>query len=102
MKIADLILLSLFIRYNEKYNIAHAPTTVLSGTQFSILNVLQSLIPKNQKKCNNTEMKSWRPFTDATQHLTPDVVNISKSRKRYSIIHNFRTKKYVNVEILCV
>ena len=60
MKIADLILLSLFIRDNEYYNIAHAPYHLLSGTQFSILNALESLIPKDQKKYNNIEMKSGR------------------------------------------
>ena len=33
------------------------PSSGLSGIQFSILNVLESLIPKDQKKYNNTEMK---------------------------------------------
>ena len=53
MKIADLVLLSLFMRANEKCN----PSTGLSGTEFSILNELKSLIPKDQKKYNNTELE---------------------------------------------
>ena len=40
MKIADPLLLSLYMRDNEKCNISHVPSTGLSGTQFSILNVL--------------------------------------------------------------
>ena len=39
MKIADPVLLNLFMRGNEKCNISHAPGTGLSGIQFSILNV---------------------------------------------------------------
>ena len=42
---------------------ATSPTPLsigLSGIQFSILNVLESLIPKEQKKNNNAEMKSGR------------------------------------------
>ena len=39
------------------------PSTGLSDFQFSIPNVLESLIPKDQKKYNNTEMKSGRLFT---------------------------------------
>ena len=35
----------------------HKPGTGLGGTQLAILNVLDSLIPKDQKKYN-TEMKS--------------------------------------------
>ena len=57
MKTADPVLLSLFMRDNEKCNISHAPSTGLSGTQFSILNVWESLIPKDQKKYN-TEIKN--------------------------------------------
>ena len=41
----------------EKCNIPHAPSTALSGIQFSILNVLKLLIPKDQK--NITTLK-WR------------------------------------------
>ena len=78
MKIADPILLSLFMRDNEKCNISHAP----SGIQFPILNVLESLIPKDQKKYNNTEMKSGRLFTAATQHLTLAVVNIKSNQRK--------------------
>ena len=33
----------------------------------------ESLIPKDQKKYNNTEMKYGRLFTAATQHLTTAV-----------------------------
>ena len=77
MKIADPVLLSLFMRDNERCNISHAPSTGLSGTQFSILNVLEALIPKDQKNNNNTEMKSGRLCTAATQHLTPAVVNMN-------------------------
>ena len=50
MKIAEAVLLSLFMKDNEKCNISHAPNTGLSGTQFSILNVLESLMPKDQIK----------------------------------------------------
>ena len=66
MKIADSVLFSLFMRDNEKCNISHA----LSGIQCSILNVLESLIPKNQKKYDITETKLGQLFTAATQHLT--------------------------------
>ena len=52
------------------------PSTGLSGIQFTILNVLESLILKDQIKYNNTEMKVGQLFTAATQHLTPAVVNI--------------------------
>ena len=37
-------------------------STGLSVIQFSILNALKSLIPKDQKKYNNIEMKSERLF----------------------------------------
>ena len=47
-----------------------SPSNGLSGIQFSILNVFESLISKNKKKYNNTEMKSGLLFTAATQHLT--------------------------------
>ena len=55
MKIADPILLNLFMRDNEKCNITHAPSTCLSGTQFSIQNVFESLIPKDQKNITTLE-----------------------------------------------
>ena len=58
MKIAGSVLLSLFMRENEKCNISHAPSTGFSGTQFSILNVLESLIPKDKNKYYKTEMES--------------------------------------------
>ena len=54
MKIADSVLLSMFMRDNEKCNISHAPSTGLSDIQFSILYVLESLIPKDKTKYNNT------------------------------------------------
>ena len=60
--------LSLFMRDNGKCNIFHAPSTGLSGIQFSILNVFESLIQKDQTKNNNTEMKSGRLFTTANQN----------------------------------
>ena len=40
----------LCMRENEKWNISHAPSTSLRVIQFPILNVLESLIPKDQKK----------------------------------------------------
>ena len=46
MKIAASVLLSLFMRDNETCNISHG----LTGTQFSIINVFESLITKDQKK----------------------------------------------------
>ena len=42
------------------------PSTGLGDIQFSMLNVLESLVSKDQKKYN-TEMKSGRLFTAATQ-----------------------------------
>ena len=54
------------------------PSTGLRGIQFSILNVLESLISKDQKKYNNTEMRWGRLFTAATQYLTLAVVNIKE------------------------
>ena len=41
-------LLSLFMRDNEKCNISPAPSTGLSDIQFSILNVLESMTPKEK------------------------------------------------------
>ena len=38
--------------------------------------LLSLLIPKGQKKYNNTEMKSGQHFAAATQHLTPAFVKI--------------------------
>ena len=64
MKIADSVLLSLFMRDNGKCNISHAHYHRLeTGIQFSILKVLESLIPKDQKKYKNTEMKSGPPHS---------------------------------------
>ena len=39
IKITDSVLSSLFMRYNGKCNIYHAPSTGLSGIQFSTLHV---------------------------------------------------------------
>ena len=72
---------------HKRYWKSATSLTPQSGTQFPILNVLESLIPKDQKKCNNTEMKSGRLLTAATQHWTPAVVNIKilvKSRSPQS------------------
>ena len=54
MKIADSVLLSLLMRDNGKCNIS--PSSGLS-----ILNVLESLIPKDQKY-NNNEMKPGQVY----------------------------------------
>ena len=54
MKIADSVLLSLS---RDNGNNSHALSTGLNGIQFLILNVFESLIPKDQKKYNNTEKK---------------------------------------------
>ena len=45
-----------------------------SGIQFSILHVLGSLIPKEQKNYMINAEKSGRHFTAATQHVTLAVV----------------------------
>ena len=77
-----------------KCNICHAPSTGLNGIQFSILNVLESLIPlipKDQIKYNNTEMKSGRHFTAATQHLTPAFVKFFKLHTTWSDKKNDQT-----------
>ena len=55
------------------------PGTGLSSIQFSILNVLESLILKDQKKYNNTEMKSGATFYDRHTTLNSrcfDYINI--------------------------
>ena len=70
------------------------PRTGLSGFQFSTLKVLESLIPNDQKKYNNTEMKSGRLFAVATQHLTPSVV-IMKIQKTYPLGHGNPNKRQV-------
>ena len=80
--------LGFFERDNEKRNISYAPSTSLRGIQSSILNVLKSLNPKDQKKYNNTEMKSGRLFTTTTQHLIPAVVNITMPVKSRSLESN--------------
>ena len=48
MKIGDPVF-SLFMRVNESATSLMAHSTGLSGTQFSILNVLELLIPKDLK-----------------------------------------------------
>ena len=60
----------------QKCNISHAPSTGLSKTQFSILNVLEPLIPKDQKNITTLRLKSRRLLAVFTQHLTPIVVII--------------------------
>ena len=77
---------------NEKCNISHAPSHRLKQLQ----NVLESLDPEEpEKKHNNTERKSGRHFTAASQHLTPTVVIIkilvkvdpSRANKVYIFMH---------------
>ena len=65
MKNEDSVFLNLFMRDNEKCNISHAPSTALSGIQFTILNVSESLIPKDQKNMTT--------LTASKQYLTPAV-----------------------------
>jgi hypothetical protein len=57
----------------KKY-IIHAPSTGLSGTQFSKLKSAGLNDPDGPEKYNNTEVKYEATFTAATQHLTPAVV----------------------------
>ena len=64
-----------------KCNISHTPSTDLSDIHFLILNVLESLIAKEQKKYNNTEMKSGRHFTAATPAVANIKVNLSRVTK---------------------
>ena len=90
MKIADLVLLCLFMRNNEKCNISHAPSTGISDIQFSILNVLDSLIPIDQKKYNSTEMKSgyfFRPLL-STDVIIKKYKNSGKCRS----LESYQTK----------
>ena len=54
-----------FIEYVHERSLM-SPGTGLSRIRFSILNALESLIRKDHKKCNNTEMKLWRLFTAVT------------------------------------
>ena len=74
MKVADSVLLSLFMRDNEKCNISHAPSTGLSGIKFSerhsILNIKCTGVIDLQgpEKYNNIEMLSLRHFTTAAKH----------------------------------
>jgi hypothetical protein len=60
-RITDSVWLSLYIREMNTCNIPHAPSTGLSGTQFSTLIVLASMIPKDQK--NITTLK-WSLFKE--------------------------------------
>jgi hypothetical protein len=41
------------------YNIRHAPSTGLSGTQFSTINSAGINNPEGKEKYNNTEVKYW-------------------------------------------
>ena len=63
------------MRDNERCNISHAPSTGLSSIQFSILNLLESLIPKAQKIHHHRD-EIGRLLTAATKHLTSAVLNI--------------------------
>ena len=63
------------MRENEKWNLSHVPSTGLIVIQFSILHVLESLIPKDQNK-KTTLRWSERLFMGTTQHLGPTLVNI--------------------------
>ena len=50
VKIADSVLLSLLMRDNEMCNTSQASSTdLISGIKFSTLEILESLIPKDQK-----------------------------------------------------
>ena len=53
MKIAESALLSLFTKKMKSATSLTTPSTGLSDIQFSILNVLESLILKDQTKYNN-------------------------------------------------
>ena len=72
MKISDTVLLSQFMRDNEKCNISHAPAWAVLNLNTKCIGVID---PEGPEK-NNTEMKSVRLFTAATQHLTTLAVNI--------------------------
>ena len=69
-------------------------STGLSGIQFSILNVLESMIPNDQKKYNNSDMKSGRLFMASTQHLTSVVVNIILVKSRSLESNQIKIKKW--------
>jgi hypothetical protein len=62
----------------NKFNISHAPSTGLNGTQFSTLDSAGINDPKRPEKYNNTELKYEQLFTAATRHLTPAVIKIWK------------------------
>ena len=87
MKIADSVLLSVFMRENERCNISHTPSTNLSGIQFSILITIGVIDPEEPEKYNNTEMKLGRLIMATTQHLKPAV---------------FRPQLHVMTSIICV
>jgi hypothetical protein len=54
--------LSLFKRDNEKYNFPNAPSTGLSGTQFSTLKSVGINDPEEPEKYNNTEVKDQQKY----------------------------------------
>jgi hypothetical protein len=54
-----------------KCNISHAPSTGLSGTQFSTLKSAGLNDPEGPEKYNNTELKNGATFTADTRNLTP-------------------------------
>ena len=82
MKISESVLMSLFMRDNRKYNIFHAPSTSLSGIQFSALNVLES---RKVYKCNNTEMnKTLRKFIFKVIQLFRNKIFMYHSELKFS------------------
>jgi hypothetical protein len=58
----------------NKCNIPHAPSTGLSGTQLSTLNIVGINYPEGPEKYINTDVKYGPTFTAAKQHLTSAVV----------------------------
>ena len=71
MKIADPVLLSLFWEIMKS-----ATSLTLRLEWYSILNTkcIGVIDPEGPEKYNNTEIKSGRLFTAATQHLTPTAI----------------------------
>ena len=60
-----------------------------------LLTVLESLIPKDQKKYNNLEMKSGRLFTAATQHSTPALANMLSPNHHSVLLVIKKTVNYI-------
>ena len=80
------------ISENEKCIFSHPPSTSLSTIQFTTFKVLESLIPKDQKKYNNTEMKSYKSpinirffsITVETRHQVSRIVLLFFFLKKYN------------------